>query len=111
VTYAADFAMGETRAVVEYEADRAGVAATRVLEQDWCAKAPDWLISVAMPGAPLDLPARKTAGPAACPTIYQRDESFPAWGSRASPGRSTAATNKPGRSESRFYCRRSRPGL
>ena len=80
VTYAADFAMGETRAVVEYEADRAGVAATRVLEQDWCAKAPDWLISVAMPGAPLDLPARKTAGPAACPTIYQRDESFPAWG-------------------------------
>jgi hypothetical protein len=80
VTHAADFAMGETRAVVEYEADRAGVAATRVLEQDWCAKAPDWLISVAMPGAPLDLPARKTAGPAACPTIYQRDESFPAWG-------------------------------
>ncbi len=80
VTYAADFAKGETRAVVEYEADRAGIAATRVLEQDWCVKAPDWLISVATPNTPLDLPARKTAGPAACPTIYQRDESFPAWG-------------------------------
>ena len=70
VTYAADFAKGETRTVVEYEADRAGIAATRVLEQDWCAKAPDWLISVAMPNPPPDLPARKTAGPAACPTNY-----------------------------------------
>jgi hypothetical protein len=80
VTYAVDFAKGETRAVVEYEADRAGIAATRVLDEDWCATAPDWLISVAMPNAPRDLPARKAAGPAACATRYLRDQSFPAWG-------------------------------
>lgn len=80
VTYAADFANFQTAVVMEYEADRAGIAAPRVLEQDWCTKAPDWLISVAAPNTPMDLPARKSAGPAACQTNYLRDESFPAWG-------------------------------
>ena len=80
--YAVDPAMAplEINIVLLHAAQRAGIAAQRIDEAAWCARAPNWLILASLPGSPLDFAPMRTAGPPACPTRFERDQSFIAWG-------------------------------